>query len=154
MSFLDETFTGDLDRSDVAFWCLDRSRKGDFVQFLIDTEGVSRSRANQIWTQARQFHVGDTDTVTARPMRDRLTNYWNQRTNDSFGFTPTVIGDDNIQSVIASNSELVYRPRINSASSNAQNTYLFASSTGLEGLQFIGASNGYFIVYIPDNSPS
>lgn len=154
MSFLDETFTGDIDRSDVAFWCLDRSRQGDFVQFLIDTEGVTRSRANQIWTQARQFHVGDTDTVTERPQRKRLTNFWNARTNDSVGFVPTVIGEDNIQSILDSNSELVYRPRINSASSNAQNTYFFASTTGLEGLQFIGAANGAFIVYIPDNSPS
>lgn len=154
MAFLDDDFTGEIDRSTVAFWCLDRSRQGDFVQFLIDTEGVTRSRANQIWTQARQYHVGDTDTVTERPQRDRLKAYYNNRLNDTYGFIPTVVGNDNIRSVLDSNPDQAYRPRINSVAMNAAYTFQWANDTGLQGIIFIGASDNNFICYIPDNSPS
>ena len=153
MGFLEEEFTGDIDKSLITDWVLDRSRKSDFEDYLIATEGVTRSRARQIWTQAREFHVGDTDTQTARPHRQRIKDYWGARLNDVYGFFPVVIGDDNVQSVISSNPEANYRPRLNSASRNATNTYGFAESTALAGIIFIAAWQGNFVVFVPDNSP-
>lgn len=155
MTFLDDSFTGETNRSEVAFWVLDRSRQGDFVQFLIDTEDeMTRPRANQIWTQAREYHVGDTGTVTDRPHRERIRRYWNSRLNDQFTFLGCVIGNDNVQSVLDSNPGAKYRPRLNTQSSDAIPAYAKAVQIGLEGIMFVAAINGTFVLFVPDESPS
>ncbi|TAN88744.1 MAG: hypothetical protein EYR95_16145 [Phormidium sp. SL48-SHIP] len=153
MAFLDNEFTGDVDQSLVTDWVLDEARKSDFEDYLIASEGVTRARARQIWTQSREYHVGDTGTATARPQRQRIQDYWGSRLNDTYGFFPVVIGDSNVQSVLNSNPNANYRPRLNSASRNAANTYGFAESTGLAGIIFIAAWQGNFVVFVPDNSP-
>ena len=154
MAFLDDTFTGDIDGSLIIDWSLDENRRSDFTAFLMESEGVTQGRANQIWKQAREFWFQDTGTVTARPQRDRIKGYFDNRLNGQLGFIPTVIGQNNVDSVVNSNPEANYRPRLNSASTNASNTWGFGVSTNLQGIIFVGVVLGNFVVYVPDNSPA
>lgn len=128
-------------------------RRSDFVTFIV-SQGYadSISRANQIWTQSREYYVGDTGTVTARPHRDPCNNYAAYLIRQNYGEYPlftSIVDLEDWNSRIRPNY-LSRRP--SSGSLSVEDPARYLQEGGLLGLGGIVAEGEFAFAYVLQDS--
>jgi hypothetical protein len=153
MSFLDEELIGDETSPVLGRWSVGDERKEEFKAWLIETEGVTYARASQIATQARQYYIGDTGTVTSRPHRARVNTFAARQLRSYFGEFPVALGRTTTDSIIEQNPAQGYQRRFSSGDIDPETPFEYVNNAALLGLAFISAEGDFAIAVVAKQSP-
>jgi hypothetical protein len=153
MSFLDEELIGNETSPVLGRWAIGDERKEEFKAWLIQEEGITYARASQIATQARQYYIGDTGTVTSRPHRARVNLFAARQLRSYFGEFPISVGSDTTNSIIQQNPTQGYQRRFSSGDIDPETPFEYVSNAALLGLAFVSAEGDFAVAVVAKQSP-
>lgn len=143
------TLIGNDTALNLGLYSLSLANETDFKQYLLDTGYAdSISRANTVWTQAREYYYGDTGTVTSRPHRTPVNNFAAEAVQVPQGLVPVFTSQselDDWNDEISPNY-LQYRP--GSGSLNLLDVQAYLIDGGLLGIAAIGVQGEYAFCYV------
>lgn len=125
----------------------------DFKQYLLDTGYASdQSRANTVWTQAREYFYSDTGTVTARPHWTPVQAFTAQRAQTYGGRLPIFTSQKKIDEWNNQIFPNQLQIRFSSGSLDLEDSIYYVVDGGLFGLSVIGLHGEYSYTYVLINS--
>jgi len=114
-----------------------------FRDWLMNAEGLPFAQANAISKQARQYYVGDTGTVTARPHRQRINTYAAIRLEQRQARIPLSVGAKNTDAIIKNNPQKGIRRRLQSGDADLENVAIYLIEAGIEDISFISLEGDF-----------
>lgn len=144
---------GDSTAPNFGLFSLDRINEGDFKAFLLFNGYAStNARANQIWTQAREYYYQDTGTVTARPHKTPVNTYAAQRMSEDYQVTNLFTDNGKVTEYNSAFPDNQLSRRLGSGSADLRLTAEYYQSGGLQGFAVIVCEGLFSFVYVQKNS--